>query len=135
MELEKRLQKYISKKNLKLISKISKGYSSEVYLVQNAKKQKFALKIEKDKSPRTEMVKRETANLKLANSISIGPKLIDFDLKSRIILMEFIEGKTFSGWLFSYPSKKALSKFLVELFSQAQRLDKIGLDHGQLAGK
>ena len=49
--------------------------------------------------------------------------------------MEFIKGKTFNEWLFANPSKKELEKCLNELFLQAKKLDEIGLDHGQLAGK
>ncbi|MBU1121051.1 hypothetical protein KJ660_04200 [Candidatus Micrarchaeota archaeon] len=134
--MQERLNEFLKENSLELINKISKGYSSEVFLVQNSKGKKFALKIEKEKSPRKEMVEKEVQNLKLANSISVGPKLISFDKEKKIILIEFIEGKTFSGWLFeSPPDKKILEGFLKELFSQAKKLDEVGLDHGQLAGK
>ncbi|MEW6295196.1 MAG: RIO1 family regulatory kinase/ATPase [Candidatus Diapherotrites archaeon] len=127
---------YLKEKGLHLIKKISKGHSSEVFLVEDSKKKKFALKIEKKTSTRYRMAEREAENLKLANSFSIGPKLIDFDLSKRIILMEFIEGKTFSEWLFKEnPSRKTLKKFIGKLLLQARKLDGLGLDHGQLAGK
>ena len=49
--------------------------------------------------------------------------------------MEHIRGKTFQEFIFSNPKKRVLRDFLRELFAQAAALDRIGLDHGQLAGK
>lgn len=134
--MNKLLEDYLKEKGLRFIRKISKGHSSEIYLVKNNKGKSYALKIEKEKSTRFRMAERETENLKLANSVCVGPELIGFDLGKRIILMEFIEGKTFSEWLFKEsPSRKVLKKFIEELLSQARKLDGIKLDHGQLAGK
>lgn len=134
--MEERLEGFLKEKKLELIEKISKGYSSEIYLVRSGEGEKFALKIEKEKSPREEMVKKEVGNLRLANSIEIGPTLLGFDEKRRIILMEYIDGITFNKWLFEKnPSKEQLEKFLEELFRQAKELDAAALDHGQLAGK
>jgi putative serine/threonine protein kinase len=81
------------------------------------------------------MAERESGNLALANTIGIGPRLLGKDLKRRLILMEFIEGPCFSEWLFSNPAKKQLKAFVAELQRQARALDKLGLDHGQLAGR
>lgn len=138
MNFPKNLSAFLKKEELKLVKKIAKGHSSEVFLVKKGKKN-FALKIEKVKSTRLKMAEREVENLKKANKVGIGPKLFDFDLKKRIILMEFIKGKTFNKWLFSLKknkeNKKKLEKFIKLLFVQAEKLDKIGLDHGQLAGR
>jgi len=137
--LEERLNPYLNEHNLALTSKISKGYSSEIYKVQNPskheKKQFFALKIEKQKSPRKAMVEREAQNLKLANSLGIGPKLIHIDMERRIILMEFIEGITLNEFLSANPKKEELKLVLKRLFIQAHTLDKASLSHGQLGGK
>jgi len=92
-------------------------------------------KMERADSTRFKMAEREAENLKKANSVGIGPKLLAKDLKARIILMEFVDGPSFSDWLFSGPDKKTLKKFVEELERQAKALDKIGLDHGQLAGR
>ena len=91
--------------------------------------------MERHDSTRFKMAERESENLKKANGIGIGPKLFDADLKRRIILMEFIDGPCFSEWLFAGPSKTGLKRFVKELQRQAKALDKIGLDHGQLAGR
>ena len=137
---ERRLEKFLRKRRLAHAGKgrIAKGYSSEIYLAKNSKGKKFVLKIEKESSPRREMCEKEAANLGLANKYGIGPKLIDYDIKARIILMEFIEGKTFNKWLLDgkkAPKKKQLLKVISDLLLQAKIMDEIGLDHGQLAGK
>jgi predicted Ser/Thr protein kinase len=125
---------FLLERKLLMVAKIGKGHSSEIFAVKNGAGQKFVLKAEKSKSTRFQMAERETGNLRKANSLGIGPTLIDFDLKKRAILMEFVDGKTFAKWLFSQPTKKELLSFAKELIEQAKALDAIGLDHGQLAG-
>ena len=127
---------FLKKRKLHIVEKISKGYSSEVFLVKNKAGKKFALKIEKQNSPRKNLVQKEVKNLGLANSEKIGPKLVGFDETAGIVLMELIVGPTFNEWLFERkPSKKQMSKFIKNLLLQAKKLDEIGLDHGQLAGR
>ncbi len=140
LSIQERLDAYLKKCKLQPVQeeRISKGWSSEIFLAKNPKNKKFALKIEREDSPRREMCKKEVSNLKLANKYGIGPKLIAHDANARIILMEFIEGKTFSKWLMDgkkAPEKKQLLKVISDLLLQAKILDEIGLDHGQLAGK
>lgn len=130
------LETFLKQNSFELVRKISKGYSSEVLLARHLPSGKlFALKVEKEKSRRVKMLEKEVANLLLANSRGIGPKLFAFDSEERIVVMEFIEGMQFSKWLESNPSKKNLEDFLERLQAQAKSLDELGLDHGQLAGK
>lgn len=129
------VQDFLAKRKLVLAEKISKGYSSEVFLVKNLRGARFALKVEKENSSRKNLVQKEASNLKSANSVGIGPKLIGFDEHAGVVLMEFVDGTTFSEWLFEKnPSKKELKKFVEKLLQQGKLLDKTGLDHGQLAG-
>ncbi len=125
---------FLLERKLLMVAKIGKGHSSEIFAVKNGAGQKFVLKAEKSGSQRFQMAEREVENLRKANSLGIGPRLVDFDLEKRAILMEFVEGKTFAQWLFSQPTKKELLLFAKELVEQAKALDLIGLDHGQLAG-
>ncbi|MBI2598481.1 MAG: hypothetical protein HYW50_04765 [Candidatus Diapherotrites archaeon] len=130
------LDEFLKRSGLRVLKQISKGYSSIVFLAKNKEGKMFVLKVEKPKSPRKNMVQKEASNLALANSAKIGPRLFSFDEKARTILMEFVNGVTFAGWLFEKkPSKKQLKKFVKNLLLQAKKLDEIGLDHGQLAGK
>ena len=129
------MENFLKERKLELVERIAKGFSSETFLVKNNKGEKFALKIERLDSPRRQMAEKEVANLKKANSVNVGPKLADFDFEKRIVLVEFIDGRTFNRWLFRQPGKKEMVKCLKELFAQASRLDDLGLSHGQLAGK
>ncbi|MEK6942158.1 MAG: RIO1 family regulatory kinase/ATPase [archaeon] len=127
---------FLRKKRLWVIKKIANGYSSEVFLVKNRAGKKFALKAEKAKSPRKNLAQKEASNLRLANSVGIGPRLFGVDEKAGVVLMGFVDGIPFSDWLFEKnPQKKVLQKFIDALLVQAKKLDSIGLDHGQLAGK
>ncbi|MBN1940843.1 MAG: hypothetical protein JW772_01530 [Candidatus Diapherotrites archaeon] len=135
-KLEERLNSFLEMREFILLEKIGKGFSSEIFLVRSKLGEKFVLKIERDKSPRKEMARREAENLKKANSFGIGPKLIEFDLCQRAILMEFINGTPFGKWVLEHtPKKSALQKCIDSLLAQAQKLDAVGLSHGQLAGK
>jgi len=126
---------FLKENNLYLVEQIAKGWTSFVYLVQDSKGKKFVVKSLREKANRRDMVKRESENLKISNSVGVGPKLIEVDFENNVVLLEFIEGPNFIDWIFSNPAKKDLEKFLKELFEQAEKLDKKGLDHGQLAGK
>lgn len=136
MTLSQRLERILTKQRLETVSKLGRGYCSEVYLVQNDRKKKFALKIERDDSPRREFVRKESEFLQAANQVRVGPKLVKTDFENQAVLMEFIDGKPFYEWLFEPKRTKIQVKKTVKaLLAQAKRLDSIGLDHGQLAGK
>jgi predicted Ser/Thr protein kinase len=128
------LEAFLKEKKLSLEEKIAKGFSSQIYLVKEGKR-KLALKMERKDSPRKMMVEKEAKHLKEANKAGIGPKLVGFDLEKRIILYEFVEGRTFNRWLNQEPSREDLLKVLKQLFAQANKLDEMGLSHGQLAGR
>ena len=129
------LDTFIRENNLRLLKPLSKGWTSYIYLAENFRENKVILKVLREDSNRKSMVMREAENLKLANSIGVGPKLIAADPQKNIVMMEFIEGTPFSEWLSSGPTKPLLENFIDELCAQAKKLDEIGLDHGQLAGK
>src|SRR3989338_2382650 len=130
-----RVQAFCAARHLMLGKPLAKGYSSQVYLVHDKAGKAFALKAERDKSTRRFMVEQEAACLSLANRAGIGPKLIGFDKEERCLLLEFVEGQTFDKFLEGKPDKALLQKVIASLQEQAQKLDKIGVDHGQLAGR
>lgn len=139
-EISPALKNFLKNNSLSILRPLSKGWTSIIYLAEkekggSKKKQKFVLKVLREKSNRKDMVKRETENLKLANSVGVGPKFVKSDSKINVVVMDFVEGPPFGEWLFSGISKAQLSKFIKLLYSQAEALDKIGLDHGQLAGR
>ncbi len=131
---KQRLEMYCKRHKLKINGFIARGHSARIFLVQKGRK-KFVAKLERDDSPRENMLEKEAFYLKLANSIKVGPKLVAYDFHFRVLIMEFIEGKTLNQWLKGKRTKKELKKFFDELLKQAERLDELGLDHGQLAGR
>ena len=130
-----RLEAFCEGRRLEVKRFIAKGHSSRIFLVQRGSKN-FAAKVERGDSARKDMLEREACNLGLANSIGIGPRLAAYDFFYRILLMEYIDGPTFKDWIFSKKRKgREVSRFIEELMKQAEKLDELGLDHGQLAGR
>ena len=134
-EEKRRLEDFCKRRNLKAEKFLAKGHSSRIFLVKKGRKN-FAAKVERSDSTRKLMLEKEVFSLKMANSAGIGPRLEDYNFFDRVILMEFIEGKTFGEWILEKQRKKAeAKKFVAALLRQAEKLDEIGLDHGQLAGR
>ncbi|MCX6801555.1 MAG: hypothetical protein NT067_00425 [Candidatus Diapherotrites archaeon] len=129
-----RLEVFCKRRGLEIKKFLAKGHSSRVFLVQKGKK-KFVAKVERDDSTRQHMLEKEAFNLHFANSLGIGPKLDSYDLHLRILLMEFIEGEIFGQWIEGKRKKAEVKKFVEALLAQAEKLDELGLDHGQLAGR
>jgi putative serine/threonine protein kinase len=92
-----------------------------------------ALKIRRVDADRIGML-HEAEMLKLANSVSVGPKLLGFS--EDFLVMEFIEGLLFPEWLQTAKRKQGkerLRNVLRLALEQCWRLDNTGLDHGELS--
>ena len=111
---------------------LGKGYVGLVVLVKRGNKE-VALKIRRTDSQRENM-KNESILLKLVNSVSVGPKMID--VSKNFLVMEYIEGKKFSNWiemLKGLGSVKQLKSTIRNVLEDCYRLDQIGFDHGELS--
>ena len=111
---------------------LGKGYVGLVVLVKRGNKE-VALKIRRTDSQRENM-KNESILLKLVNSVSVGPKMID--VSKNFLVMEYIEGKKFSNWiemLKGSGSVKQLKSTIRNVLEDCYRLDEIGFDHGELS--
>ena len=111
---------------------LGKGYVGVVVLVKRGNKE-VALKIRRTDSQRENM-KNESILLKLVNSVSVGPKMID--VSKNFLVMEYIEGKKFSDWiemLKGSGSAKQLKSTIRNVLEDCYRLDQIGFDHGELS--
>ena len=111
---------------------LGKGYVGLVVLVKRGNKE-VALKIRRTDSQRENM-KNESMLLKLVNSVSVGPKMID--VSKNFLVMEYIEGKKFSNWiemLKGSGSVKQLKSTIRNVLEDCYRLDQIGFDHGELS--
>ena len=107
--------------NLKILGK---GYVGVVVLVKRGNKE-VALKIRRTDSQRENM-KNESVLLKLVNSVSVGPKMID--VSKNFLVMEYIEGEKFSDWigmLKGSGSTKQLKSTIRNVLEDCYRLDQI----------
>ena len=92
-----------------------------------------ALKIRRIDADRKGMF-REGEMLKTANTINVGPKLLD--ISENFLLMELIEGLHFPEWIETLEGKMGQSRVrlvLRDVLGQCYRLDEVGLDHGELS--
>jgi len=111
---------------------LGKGYVGVVVLVKRGNKE-VALKIRRTDSQRENM-KNESVLLKLVNSVSVGPKMID--VSKNFLVMEYIEGEKFSDWigmLKGSGSSKQLKSTIRNVLEDCYRLDQIEFDHGELS--
>jgi putative serine/threonine protein kinase len=111
---------------------LGKGYTGIVVLAKIGTK-KVALKIRRTDSPRKSMAD-ETALLKAANGVKVGPKLIASS--KNFLVMEFLDGKKIHDWVSEIRGKKATDqlKFVLgKILLDCYRLDELGLDHGELS--
>jgi len=92
--------------------------------------EKMALKIRRVDADRSRM-KQEAKMLEKANSVRVGPKLLD--VSKNFLLMQFIDDDLLPKWLEKRREKTQVRKILREVLEQCWRLDKAGLDHGELS--
>jgi putative serine/threonine protein kinase len=92
-----------------------------------------ALKIRRVDADRKGMF-YEGEMLKRANTINVGPKVLE--ISENFLLMELIEGNHFPEWIESLGERDAKSSVrlvLKDVLEQCYKLDKMGLDHGELS--
>jgi len=92
--------------------------------------EKVALKIRRVDANRSRM-QREAEMLKKANSVRVGPKLLG--VRKNFLLMQFVDGDLVPKWLKKRKGKTLIRKVILEVLEQCWRLDKAGLDHGELS--
>lgn len=117
------------KVQLKKICILGKGSVGLVTLAK-FKGQYFALKIRRTDANRANMFD-EVVYQSLANSIGIGPFLVNFS--ENLILMEFVKGSNIVEWYSSVrTTNERILKCTVLILEQCYLLDCLRLDHGQL---
>jgi len=111
---------------------LGKGYVGVVVLA-HTKSGTVALKIRRTDADRSGMI-REAEMLQMANSVNVGPKLIDFT--ENFLTMEFVDGTLLPKWVrkvLETTVTAKIRKVVRDLMEQSWRLDEIGLDHGELS--
>jgi putative serine/threonine protein kinase len=142
MELRRRIKElkklgvtaveFAGDKNLFNVSVLGKGYVGVVVIVFTDQG-KVALKVRRVDADRTGM-QHEAEMLRKANAVDVGPRLLD--TTENFLLMEFINGTLLPQWIEKLEGKETESrirKVLRAILEQCWRLDKTGLDHGQLS--
>jgi len=110
---------------------LGKGHVG-VVLAARAGGRLVALKVRRVDADR-ETLEREAEYLRVANGVSVGPRL--FGVSRNFLLMELIEGEYLVDWVGGLGPADAgsLRRVIGELLDRAHRLDMAGLDHGELS--
>jgi putative serine/threonine protein kinase len=130
-ELEVKALAFTGEKTVFNVPVLGKGYVG-IVVAASMDWRKVALKIRRVDADRTGM-RREADMLGKANSVDVGPKLID--AKENFLVMEFIEGTLLPRWVEALKErvKPTMRRVLRDVLEQCWRLDKVGLDHGELS--
>lgn len=124
----------------KKIKKIAKGWSSYIWLAKvisgKLKGKKVIIKEVREKSNRKNLAEREGRYLSLANSVGIGPKLVEVNYDENFVVYEYVSGITFFEFVhskeFDSASRKQIYNLIQDIFKQALVLDEAGIAHTQL---
>jgi putative serine/threonine protein kinase len=108
---------------------LGKGYVG-IVVIAHLKGQQLALKIRRVDADRASL-QHEAKMLAKANAAQVGPRLIS--QSKNFLLMQLIEGDLLPLWLETHKEKDAVRRVLADILEQTWRLDKIGLDHGELS--
>ena len=114
------------------INVLGKGYVGIVVLCKIGKK-KVAVKIRRIDSQRKNL-KKEAEFLTITNQINVGPKLLGFS--KNFLVIEYLDGEKIGKWinkLKEKPNVAQLKKIIKKTLTDCYKLDKMGLDHGELS--
>lgn len=123
----------------KKITQLAKGWSSYIWLVKGEDGKEYALKEVREKSPRKNLAEREGKMLLLANTVGVGPRVVEVNYEKNFVVREFINGKNFLNWISAEEFEKEVTPqelydFIKELYKQILALDSVSLSHNQLEG-
>ena len=107
---------------------LGKGHTGVVMLVRVGGAT-AALKMRRTDSPRPDMG-GEAALLAAANRAGVGPRLLGHT--PNLLLMEYVDGTPLREWLAARPPARPARGAIRRILEQCYRLDRMGLDHGEL---
>ena len=110
---------------------LGKGHVG-VVLAARAGGRLVAVKVRRVDADR-ETMEREAEHLRVANGVSVGPRLLG--VSRNLLLMELIDGEYLVDWVEGLGPADAgsLRRVIGDLLDRAHRLDMAGLDHGELS--
>lgn len=108
---------------------LGKGFVG-IVIKANIDRNTVAVKIRRVDASRKEL-QHEAKMLLEANSVQVGPKFQS--VSKNCLLMELINGNLLPLWLKSHSEKRFVKSVFKDLLNQCRRLDRLGLDHGELS--
>ena len=120
---------FAGKKRAFSLPVLGKGFVG-IVIIAHLDSQRVALKIRRVDADRLGL-QREAQMLAKANSVQVGPRLVS--VSKNFLLMQLIDGDLLPNWLDAHKEKEHVRDVLNEVLEQCWRLDKIGLDHGELS--
>jgi len=113
--------------NMRVLGKGCVGLVIKAYLKGG---ETAALKVRRVDADRAAMT-REAEMLKVANSVGVGPQLLG--VSKNFLAMQLVDGLLLPEWIEKCWSETSLKNVLREILEQCWRLDRGGLDHGELS--
>jgi putative serine/threonine protein kinase len=112
--------------NLRVLGKGCVG----IVVVAHRRRRRVALKIRRTDADRKSMT-REAKLLRKANDVGVAPKLVD--ACRDFLVMQLVPGDLLPEWIEKGAAGEAARRVAKDILEQCWRLDKIGLDHGELS--
>jgi putative serine/threonine protein kinase len=140
-EIDKRLEElhrigvkelnFIGRQKIGNVNVLGKGCVG-IVIAARLNSQNVALKIRRTDANRTTM-EREARMLEIANSVNVGPRLLE--RSENFLVMELFEGDLIEDWIAhtDLQNRDIVKGTLQDALEQCFRLDKVGLDHGELS--
>lgn len=104
----------------------SKGKDANVYLVRNSKGKLYARK-QFRKNKNISAIKKEVEMQRIAASVKLSPKIIEYDLNKKYIIMQALDKNLFD--LMKQKNGKISQKYQKEMLKIFKTLDQIGIFH------
>ena len=104
----------------------SKGKDANVYLVRTGNGKLYARK-QFRKNKNISAIKTEVAMQKIAASVKLSPKIIEYDLNKKYIIMQALDSNLFE--VMKKKKGKIIQKYQKEMLQIFKTLDQIGIFH------
>ena len=108
---------------------LGKGFVG-IVVVAYVNGERAAVKILRQDAGRADLL-HEAAMITKSNAVGVAPRLIG--ASKNFIVMQLIDGDLLPNWLQKNREPTRVKRVLEEVFEQCWRLDKAGLDHGELS--
>jgi putative serine/threonine protein kinase len=108
---------------------LGKGFVG-IVVIAHLKNERVALKIRRTDADRADLL-HEAYMLSAANCVNVGPKLITGS--KNFLVMQLVDGGLLPNWLETNKDRTKVKLILRDILEQCFRLDRAGLDHGELS--